>query len=260
VATKGAGSPGLESTYFGPATRAALARFQKDNNINPPQGYFGSLTKAFINRLGGTTTTINTNTTTPTNTQTNTTGKHTFTKNLTLNSRDNEVIKLQQFLNSKGYTIATKGAGSPGLESTYFGQQTRVALAKWQKDNKINPSTGYFGSLTRQVVNSLGGSVNAAALPTITPTPKTTTSTTTPKYTFSKDLTLNSRDPEVIQLQKFLNSKGYTIATQGQGAPGLEGTYFGEATRLALSLWQKDNKITPAEGYFGSITREVINQ
>lgn len=48
LATTGAGSPGNETTYFGPATRSALARFQASNNILPSVGYFGPLTRAFI--------------------------------------------------------------------------------------------------------------------------------------------------------------------------------------------------------------------
>jgi hypothetical protein len=49
VALAGPGSKGNETTLFGTLTRAALARFQKANNIYPPAGFFGPITKAFIN-------------------------------------------------------------------------------------------------------------------------------------------------------------------------------------------------------------------
>ncbi len=48
----GPGSSENETTYFGPATQAALVRFQKDKGISPATGHFGSKTKAFISTLG----------------------------------------------------------------------------------------------------------------------------------------------------------------------------------------------------------------
>ncbi len=53
VAKKGAGSSGKETLVFGPATRAALARFQKANGIKPAVGYFGPVTRAFVNKMLG---------------------------------------------------------------------------------------------------------------------------------------------------------------------------------------------------------------
>lgn len=48
VSKSGAGSVGKETNYFGPATRSALARFQKANNITPAVGFFGPVTRGFI--------------------------------------------------------------------------------------------------------------------------------------------------------------------------------------------------------------------
>ena len=53
VAATGAGSPGNESTYFGPATKAALAKWQAAHGVTPASGYFGALTRAKIVSLGG---------------------------------------------------------------------------------------------------------------------------------------------------------------------------------------------------------------
>jgi hypothetical protein len=49
VSMKGAGSLGHEGTVFGPATRAALAKFQKAHGISPATGFFGPLTRAYLN-------------------------------------------------------------------------------------------------------------------------------------------------------------------------------------------------------------------
>ena len=47
VASSGNGSLGNESTYFGPATKAALVKFQKDHGITAT-GFFGPLTRTAI--------------------------------------------------------------------------------------------------------------------------------------------------------------------------------------------------------------------
>jgi hypothetical protein len=51
VSLTGPGSVGSETTYFGPATRQALIKFQIKNNILPATGYFGPKTKALIKSL-----------------------------------------------------------------------------------------------------------------------------------------------------------------------------------------------------------------
>lgn len=39
------------TNYFGPATRSALIAFQKKNGIVPASGFFGPLTRTFVNKL-----------------------------------------------------------------------------------------------------------------------------------------------------------------------------------------------------------------
>ncbi|PLX24909.1 hypothetical protein C0580_03740 [Candidatus Parcubacteria bacterium] len=52
VSSSGVGSPGNESDYFGPATQEALARFQRANDISPAAGFFGVITRTFVNEAG----------------------------------------------------------------------------------------------------------------------------------------------------------------------------------------------------------------
>lgn len=78
----------------------------------------------------------------------------TFTKNLQQGMVLYQVKLLQQFLNTHGYRVSTTGAGSQGHETTYFGLKTKLALIKFQNAHNI-PATGYFGSVTRAIVNNI---------------------------------------------------------------------------------------------------------
>lgn len=49
VGLSGAGSPGRETNYFGSLTRAAVSRLQQANGIRPTAGYFGPITRKFVN-------------------------------------------------------------------------------------------------------------------------------------------------------------------------------------------------------------------
>ena len=86
---------------------------------------------------------------TSTTTTTTTTTSATFSRDLTLGSTGADVTALQNWLISKGHTIA---AGATG----YFGAQTRAALAAYQAANGITPAAGYFGPITRAKVTPSG--------------------------------------------------------------------------------------------------------
>jgi hypothetical protein len=80
---------------------------------------------------------------------------------------------------------------------------------------------------------------------------------TAPKFT--KDLYIGIQDPEVREVQKFLNRNGFRVAWIGNGSPGRETDYFGILTENALKRFQAANGISPASGYWGPITRRFIS-
>ncbi|MFM2357526.1 MAG: hypothetical protein RJA61_263 [Candidatus Parcubacteria bacterium] len=55
VSTTGAGSPGSETSTFGPATKAAVIKFQLKYGISPAAGFVGPVTRAKLNTMGGST-------------------------------------------------------------------------------------------------------------------------------------------------------------------------------------------------------------
>ena len=86
------------------------------------------------------------------------------------------------------------------------------------------------------------------------------------KIILLRTLTRGSVGEDVRSLQKFLNKKGFVIATSDTGSPGKEGTLYGLATQTAVQKYQCDRKIvcagsiaTTGYGMVGKTTRGYIN-
>ena len=88
-------------------------------------------------------------------------GSVAFERNLKVGSVGEDVRRLQELLNTEGFLVSESGAGSPGNESTYFGNRTKQALIKFQNFHRnevllpvnLTVGTGYFGPSTRDFVN-----------------------------------------------------------------------------------------------------------
>ena len=100
---------------------------------------------------------------------------YTFSKNLGLGSKGEEVRELQKILNLDPYTrVAATGPGSRGRETVYFGSLTKKALLKFQNKYKkditgplgIIYESGNVGNLTRVKLNKLSGNSQIAATAT----------------------------------------------------------------------------------------------
>lgn len=79
------------------------------------------------------------------------------------------------------------------------------------------------------------------------------------KFIFLNNLYSGVTHLDVKELQKYLNTHGFVLALSGPGSLGNEINNFGPLTKQALIKFQQAKNITPAIGYFGPITRGVMN-
>ena len=99
----------------------------------------------------------------------------TFTHDLTLGIRGDDVSALQQFLITEGFLKIPAPTG-------YFGHLTKTTLGAWQASVGISPATGFFGPISRGKINSISRSApieaasvqNQSSVGTTTPTVGTT--------------------------------------------------------------------------------------
>ena len=90
---------------------------------------------------------------------------------------------------------------------------------------------------------------------------------TTTKYQFKRFLKTGSQGDDVKELQMFLNSNGFTVATSGAGSLGNETIYFGKALKSALVRFQEaypSEILTPqgllkGTGNFFAYTLKFVN-
>lgn len=84
-----------------------------------------------------------------------------FGRNLEKGDRGDDVLALQKFLNANGYPVAASGAGSPGKETSLFGEMTKSALIKFQQAHAketlgihgAKTASGYLDAPTRAVIH-----------------------------------------------------------------------------------------------------------
>lgn len=151
--------------------------------------------------------------------------------NLKLGSSGDSVKNLQKILIKNGL-LNSEATG-------YFGKLTQSALIKFQTKNKL-PATGILNTETLALLT-----------PTDIPVVISDISPNSTTFKFSKNLSTNSKNTDVKELQKILIANGF-LKTEATG-------YFGKLTKEALIKWQRKNNL-PATGYFGEMTRNLINK
>ena len=92
-----------------------------------------------------------------------------FSENHQLYDTGADIAALQQFLNTHGFLVALSGPGAPGEETGFFGILTYQALIKFQAAHGL-PATGFFGPLTRALLNGSDTTQTAPTTSTLTQT------------------------------------------------------------------------------------------
>ena len=119
------------------------------------------------------------------------------------------------------------------------------------------PIPGIYNPVTTTVTSSGG---NEIVSPTKALASAIVQSTgVTSSFKFTKNATIRTINDEVINLQRMLNTMGYTVSTSGAGSKGRESFFFGPKTRLALIRFQRAFAI-PATGFFGPLSRAAMNR
>ena len=102
-----------------------------------------------------------------------------FANDLRLGDHNTDVTELQKILNSSSDTVVvTSGYGSPGNETLYFGNLTKLAVIKFQEKyksdilipNGLTSGTGFVGPLTRIKLSQVSNSVGSKVIETIATT------------------------------------------------------------------------------------------
>ncbi|MDR3547728.1 MAG: choice-of-anchor Q domain-containing protein [Candidatus Pacebacteria bacterium] len=148
------------------------------------------------------------------------------------------------------YAYATNALGTTDSDTQSFTTSACVS------------STGSTASASSDGSQAVSVTVLAPTIMTSPVSTATSSPVASPAVTsssvYTRDLHLGMSGTDVQALQHFLNTHGFAIASSGSGSAGNETTHFGKATKAALAKYQASVGITPALGYFGSVTRAYV--
>ncbi len=158
-----------------------------------------------------------------------------FQRDLSVGSTGLDVYHLQVFLNRDTDTkLAVTGAGSPGLETEYFGPITKNALIRFQEkyaDEILTPlglshGTGYFGRSTRTKINNLLS--GSEVLP-----PEGDVSDDREREEevseVSEDPLMHTDELMLTQVSNYYGERGTTLSLYGFGFTSDNTIHFGDA-------------------------------
>lgn len=150
-----------------------------------------------------------------------------------------------------GKDITIKSRNTPGYTcGPVFGENINgkdIIVYGTGTGNTFYVGWADFRIVDKKVLKELGKGYDPIETATVTPTPIA--------FKFNRNLTVGYSGEDVIELQTKLEYLGYLKIPQGTSKG-----FFGQLTRKALAEYQKANGIVPAVGYFGPITRQILNK
>ena len=184
-----------------------------------------------------------------------------------MNGKNNpeDVKLLEKFLN----TFEGKNIPIDGI----YSKDDFDAVVAWQEkysDDILKPwglkkGTGYVFTTSLKKIKEIQekSCQNKAAVST----PAPVVSTVTNVFQFTYTLKIGVSDSSVRELQKFLNTHGFIVATSGDGSPGHESNTFGQKTARALKNFQEAHAadilipsgLKSGTGSFGPATMKFVN-
>lgn len=169
------------------------------------------------------------------NTSASTEPVQTFTSYLKPGSKGDEVLKLQNLLARLGFLTATPNG--------YYGVGTTAAVKAFQAAHGLS-QLGVVGPATREALNSQGESTTSVSAPSMT---------ATNGFKFEHFMGYGDDDtPDVAELQKYLQARGYLAASSPLG-------FYGTATENAVKKFQIARGL-PSTGYCDKATRAELNK
>lgn len=167
-------------------------------------------------------------------------------RDLKLSSVGEDVRELQKFLNKAGLIVSTNGPGSPGNETTFFGEATSRAVVRYQErhaeDLGLTRGTGFVDPTTRALINKTTLIINTVSVPV----------SAYPSVVFAQDLRFGSSNNDVKRLQDALINENLLGNTSATG-------YFGPLTLRAVVAYQGRHSL-PMTGFVGPLTRAKLNE
>lgn len=250
---------GVAKGYFGLATMNAVIKMQRAAGISPAFGYVGPATRAYLEDqpMAGGVLGASTSSGSPVTTIKEKKKKSKPAVSVSPSSVSQTLSVGQEYSQTLFVENIEGFSSTSSLSSTWSvpkkGLPAGITLEEkgefWYVLTGAATEPGKYKTKIKVTVKS-GKEKDTVSIPVVIEVKPAAPSA----FLFARDLTLGSTGPDVVVLQDLLVFKGFLVMPTGT-AKG----YFGASTQKALAKYQKSVGLSPADGYFGPVTRAYVN-